>query len=338
MLKKFLLLGSLITLLLLGVVATQIYNDYVAFLNEPITVAPASTTYTVQRGKSFKELANDLHAQGIIREPRYLIVYARLAKVSHRIKAGQYRLAIDMTPRTMIDHFIAGKTAQYSLTILEGWNFRQMMQVIRAHPQLTQTLAPELDGSQIMQTLGLADQHPEGLFYPDTYHFPIRTTDVDFLLRAYQIMQQKLAAAWVGRAPDTPLQTPYEALILASIIEKETALAQERSLIAGVFVRRLIKGMRLQTDPTVIYGMGELFDGNIRRKDLRKDTPYNTYQRKGLPPTPIAMPSEAAIVAALNPAEGKALYFVARGDGSHYFSATLDEHNAAVRKYQLKKK
>jgi UPF0755 protein len=189
-----------------------------------------------------------------------------------------------------------------------------------------------------MEAIGVSENHPEGLFFPDTYYFPNHTTDRDFLLRAYRMMQQKLAAAWGQRAENLPLQTPYEALILASIVEKETSAAQERAQIAGVFVRRLLKGMRLQTDPTVIYGLGEEFDGNIRRKDLRTDHPYNTYLRAGLPPTPIALPSQASIEAVLHPAAGKTLYFVARGDGSHYFSTTLDEHNAAVRKYQLKPK
>ena len=219
---------------------------------------------------------------------------------------------------------------------MEGWNFKQVLAAVSGHEALKHTLKGLTDG-EIMARLGHPGEHPEGRFYPDTYKFPRGTTDAAFLERAYQSMSRLLAEEWGKRDPDLPLKTPYEALILASIVEKETGVADERSEIAGVFVRRLRKGMKLQTDPTVIYGMGDNFKGNIRRRDLKQDTPYNTYVHTGLPPTPISMPGSAAIRAVLHPAPGKSLYFVARGDGSHYFSKSLAEHNRAVRKFQLKK-
>jgi UPF0755 protein len=225
---------------------------------------------------------------------------------------------------------------QHALTIIEGWTFKQLMAAVRRHQALTQTLAG-VEEQEVMSRLGLEAMHPEGWFYPDTYHFPKGTTDAEFLRRAHQRMTTFLQTAWEKRDKDLPLDSPYQALILASIIEKETGVPSERSKIAGVFIRRLRKGMRLQTDPTVIYGMGERYDGNIRRRDLVTDTPYNTYVHKGLTPTPIAMPSGMAIEAALHPEDGTALYFVATGDGGHHFSNTLEAHNEAVRKYQLKR-
>ena len=229
-----------------------------------------------------------------------------------------------------------GKSISHSLTLLEGWNIRQVRAAVAGHDALVHTLS-DVDDAELMRRLDRADAHPEGRFFPDTYQFPRGMTDLEFLRRALQKMDEELAAAWAGRADDIPLKNAYEALILASIVEKETGQADERPAIAGVFSRRLTKGMKLQTDPTVIYGMGERFDGNIRKKDLREDTPYNTYVHHGLPPTPICMPGREALRAAVNPAPGRALYFVARGDGSHAFSATLKEHNAAVRRYQLKR-
>ncbi len=240
-----------------------------------------------------------------------------------------------MSAAEFMDQILSGKVIQYSITIVEGWNIYQLLDVLKADPHIKQTLQG-LSHKQIMQRIGYPEMHPEGRFYPDTYHFPKGLTDVEFLQRAYGAMQQKLAAEWEKRAVGLPYKTPYEALIMASIVEKETGLPSERQAIAGVFVRRLEKRMRLQTDPTVIYGLLPNFDGNIRRRDLRRDTPYNTYRRRGLPPTPIAMPGGDAIHAALHPADGDKLYFVSRGDGSHHFSATLEEHNRAVIKYQLK--
>jgi UPF0755 protein len=233
---------------------------------------------------------------------------------------------------------VKGKVRQYSLTLVEGWTFWQMLEQVRQSEILQHTLTGKSD-EQIMTAIGHHGEHPEGRFYPDTYHFPKGLNDVQFLKRAYDEMQQRLQKAWRQRAVGLPFDSPYEALIMASIVEKESALPSERTRIAGVFINRLRKGMRLQTDPTVIYGLGRNFDGDIRFRDLRRDTPYNTYTRRGLPPTPIAMPGQGAIDAVMNPDTTNYLYFVARGDasGSHVFSETLEEHEAAVNKYQRKR-
>jgi UPF0755 protein len=259
---------------------------------------------------------------------------ARIDGSAARIQAGEYLLPTGMAPPGLMRMLVRGEVVQHSLTIIEGWTFQQMMSAIQSHPMLKRTLA-DASGPGVMAVMAEAGLEPEGWFYPDTYRFPRDTTDVEFLRRAFRNMQQRLELEWEARAEGLPLKTPYEALILASLIERETAVPAERTRIAGVFIRRLQKGMRLQTDPTVIYGMGDAYQGKIRWRDLRADTPYNTYTRHGLPPTPIAMPSGASIRAALNPADGNELYFVSRGDGSHQFSATLQEHNAAVRRYQL---
>ncbi|RKZ61627.1 MAG: endolytic transglycosylase MltG [Candidatus Parabeggiatoa sp. nov. 2] len=295
--------------------------------------------YTVPSNSTLRQVAIELMDEGLLDYPTALawVSLARFQKKAHRIKAGEYLIEEGTTPQQLLDIMIAGKTIQHTLTIPEGWNFRQMMAAVRKHPELVQTLG-DIDNAAIMAKLGWKKRHPEGRFYPDTYHFPTGTTDVKFLQRAYKIMETELKAAWEKRSDDLPLKTPYEALILASIIEKETGAAEERPLIARVFVRRLEKNMRLQTDPTVIYALGEAFDGNIRKRDLRIKNPYNTYVYKGLPPTPIAMPGRAAIHAAVNPVESDALYFVAKGNGSHQFSATYREHRCAVIEYQLKNK
>jgi UPF0755 protein len=216
---------------------------------------------------------------------------------------------------------------------VEGWNIREVRQELARNPRLEHRLADMTD-AQMLAAIGAEEKHPEGLFFPDTYFFNPDSPDIDVLRRAYSLQQQKLQEAWETRAPGLPYKTPYEALIMASIIEKETGVPEERPLIAAVFINRLKKGMRLQTDPTVIYGLGAKFDGNLRKVDLQRDTPYNTYTRAGLPPTPIAMPGEEAILAALHPAPSNALYFVAKGNGTHQFSATLEEHNRAVNRYQ----
>lgn len=252
-----------------------------------------------------------------------------------RLQVGEYQITPGMTARELIGGLVSGKAYFHKLTLIEGWTFEQMMRTVAAEPKLKRTLSDN-SAATLMQALGRVGEHPEGRFYPDTYHFASDMTDVDFLRRAYDRMTTVLAEEWLQKGADIAVQSPYEALVLASIVEKETGQAQERPQIAGVFSRRLKTGMLLQTDPTVIYGMGSAFDGNIRRADLLRDTPYNTYTRAGLPPTPICMPGRAAIHAALHPASGDALYFVSRGDGSHQFSATIEEHNQAVRKYQLK--
>jgi UPF0755 protein len=269
-----------------------------------------------------------------LKHPWLLMVLARWQGRAHQIKAGEYRLMPGTTPTMLLDQLVAGKVVQYSLTAVEGWTFQQLLDAVNRHAALEHRLSG-LDTAAIMERLGHADEHPEGRFYPDTYHFPRGTTDIAFLRRAYDELHARLDAAWQRRAPGLPYKNPYEALVMASIVEKETAVAAERAAIAGVFVRRLQQGMRLQTDPTVIYGLGPSFDGNLRARDLVEDTPYNTYLHTGLPPTPIALPGMGSIEAALHPAVATSLYFVARGDGTHEFSDTLEQHNRAVARYQL---
>ena len=239
-----------------------------------------------------------------------------------------------MTPRELLDLLHSGKVVQHSLTVVDGWTFEEVLAALSSKSELAHTFADEATYSEIMAQLGYPGVHPEGRFLADTYHFPRGTSDAAFLRRAYQSMESYLHDAWNERAPDLPYESPVDALIVASIIEKETGKAEERAEIAGVLVRRLKRNMRLEADPTVIYGLGADFDGNLRKRDLRFDTPYNTYLHKGLPPTPIAMPGTASIHAALHPEPGETLFFVAKGDGSHHFSVTYPEHQAAVRRYQ----
>jgi UPF0755 protein len=312
------------------------WMQYQGFRETPLAIGPEGLVYEVPRGASLAAVAKDLEARGVVANSDYLAWYGRYTGQANRIRAGEYRLEPGLDPDGLLALLVSGRTVSYYLTLIEGWNIRQVRAAVAAHPVLEQTIG-DLDDAALMERLGRPGEHPEGRFFPDTYQFSRGTTDLDFLRRAMHAMDRELEAAWAARVADIPLDNPYQALILASIIEKETGLAEERRDIAGVFSRRLRLGMKLQTDPTVIYGMGERFDGNIRRADLREDTPYNTYVHGGLPPTPIAMPGREALRAAVDPAPGKALYFVSRGDGSHVFSATLEEHNAAVRKYQLKR-
>lgn len=315
-----------------------LYADYRWFLDASLELSADSQVLEVKPGMGIDDIARHLqHQSGLSRPALYLEAYARLNGLAPRLKAGEYALSPGLTPRTLIDRIVAGQVVQYALTVVEGWTFRQLRQALSEHPKLGQTLH-EISDAQVMARLERPGEHPEGRFLPDTYHFPAGFTDEAFLRRAMTAMDQRLAEAWERRAPDLPLNDPYQALILASIIEKETGLPAERPQVAGVFVRRLRQGMRLQTDPTVIYGLGESFDGDLRRRDLTTDTPYNTYTRKGLPPTPIALPGAAALNAAVNPADGDALYFVADGQGGHVFSRTLAEHNRAVRRYQAQGK
>ena len=302
-------------------------------LNSPL---PNNTAvdFTIQPGMSLQSISNRLRVAGLIRQPYYLVYEARRTRKEGKLKAGEYVINPGTTPRQLLDQFISGKVKQYAITLIEGWTFAQLMETINNNSVLTQTLDPA-DSSSVMSAIGQPGISPEGQFFPDTYHFPRGTTDLDFLRRAYNAMQRILSEEWEQRAENLPYKTPYEALIMASLVEKETGLNEERTEIAGVFVRRLQKGMKLQTDPTVIYAMGNNFDGNLRREDLSIDSPYNTYVFAGLPPSPIALPGRESIHAALHPADDKSLYFVAKGDGSHHFSDTLDEHNKAVAKYQL---
>ncbi|MDS4027681.1 MAG: endolytic transglycosylase MltG [Candidatus Contendobacter sp.] len=324
--------------LVLGPPLYIIRADYHAFLDTPLGVPADGLTLELKPGMGVADFARALQRQpGLLRSALYLQAYARLNRLAFRLQAGEYAIAPGVTPRGLLDQIVAGRVIQYSLTVVEGWTFRQLRRALAEHPKIKQTLRDATD-AEIMARLGRPGELPEGWFLPDTYHFPTGFTDEAFLQRALAAMDRRLREAWNRRAPDLPLTDPYQALILASIVERETALPAERPEVAGVFARRLRRGMLLQTDPTVIYGLGEAFDGNLRRADLAHDSPYNTYTRKGLPPTPIALPSAGALAAAVNPAAGDALYFVATGQGGHVFSTTLDEHNRAVRRYQLKEK
>jgi len=328
------LLQLLVLLIVLGLgMAGFVYIQYQRFSYTPVSLPQDPYIFTVTEGMSLRQLATHLHAQGIIDHPRFFIALGRRLNAARQLKVGEYTLTRDLTPRTLLGLMTDGKVLQYALTLIEGQTFDEMLARIAAHPTLQHSLAG-LDTDAIMKRLGHPGKHPEGRFLADTYHFPRGTTDLVFLQRAWNAMESYLHEAWEGRDRDLPLASPYEALILASIVEKETGMPEERAQIAGVFVRRLQRGMKLQTDPTVIYGMGERFDGNLRRTDLMRDTPYNTYTRNGLPPTPIAMPGRAAIDAVMHPAGGDSLYFVAKGGGGHYFSSTLVEHNLAVDKFQ----
>ena len=310
--------------------------DFDTFRDNPLHVSNDGYRLLVKPGSSLKSIAATLVDDRLIEHPWYLIGLGRYLKLDNKIQAGEYYIQADTTPDTLLAQLTKGSVVQYSLTLIEGQRFAEMFARI-AEDQVLQHDLTDKTAEEIMTELGARGQHPEGRFLPETYKVTRGSTDTKLLRRAYRDMESFLNEAWSQRDKDLPLQTPYEALILASIVEKETGRADERKQIAGVFVRRLKKGMRLQTDPTVIYGLGDSYDGDIRYRDLRTDTPYNTYTRDGLPPTPIAMPGKDAILAALHPAQGTSLYFVARGDGSHYFSATLTEHNAAVDKYQRKR-
>lgn len=295
----------------------------------------SQTNYLVEPGTNIARIARDLSGRRILDRPVYLVWHARMSGKSASIKAGEYALSPGMTAVEMLDLFVSGRVVQRSFTIVEGWTFQQLFDAIRNSPHLGNTLK-DRSAASVMSQIGHPEEHPEGRFLPNTYHFPKGTTDREFLARAYDTMAKYLQDAWNARDLGLPLASPYEALILASIVEKETAVEAERTRVAGVFLKRLGKGMRLQTDPTVIYGLGAAFDGNLRRRDLRTDTPYNTYTRKGLPPTPIANPGSASIDAVLHPNIDGSLYFVAIGDGSHHFSTTYEEHAKAVLKYQIK--
>ena len=331
-LRRFGIAGILLLLVAL-LAAAALWQQYQDFRASPLAVPEDGLVLDFRPGNSLRGLAQELVERGVLEHPYWLRLLGRDTGLAARLQAGEYRIAPGTRPEDLLRQLAAGRVLQHELTLVEGHNFREMMARIRSHPVLVQTLV-ELSDEAIMERIGHPGEHPEGRFLPDTYHFPRGTTDEEFLRRAYAAMERVLNDAWEKRAEGLPLKTPYEALILASIVEKETGLPEERGTIAGVFVRRLQKGMRLQTDPTVVYGAGPDFDGRIRYVHLRTDTPYNTYTRHGLPPTPIAMPGIEAIQAALHPEPGDALYFVSRNDGSHHFSATLVEHNRAVDKYQ----
>ena len=304
------------------------------FMDVPVSLPEGGTTFEIAPGSSFTTVTADLVEQGIIESDFWFRLYARQSGEASGIQAGEYELQKGATPRGLLEQFVRGSVRLYSFTIIEGWNHRDLLQALHANEAIESSLTDE-DWPAFLGSLGAAVTHPEGLFLPETYRIPRHTTDTQLLTQAYELMQKVLAEEWDAKGEVIPVNSPYEALVLASIVEKETARADERPRIAGVFARRIDKRMRLQTDPTVIYGIGAGFDGNLTRVHLRTDTPYNTYTRHGLPPTPIAMPGRAAINAVLHPAQGEELYFVATGlgDGSHKFSATKAEHDAAVAEY-----
>jgi len=333
LLKKIFLWALLAAVIAISVLVIQ----FLRFQYQTVSISEPGRTFTIESGSNIKMIAQQLSLEEIIDDPWLFILLAKIKGVEKSVRAGEYRLQQAQSPSELLELFTKGQPILYSLTVIEGWAFRQMISELQHHPFIVNTLKGKSD-AEIMAALGYQGQHPEGLFFPDTYSFPKGTSDIEFLQRAYHLMQKHLQREWDDRAQNLPITSSYDALILASIIEKETGVAYERPLIASVFTRRLQKNMRLQTDPTVIYGLGEGFDGNIRFRDLKKDTPYNTYLHKGLTPTPIALPGLDSIRAALHPADSKALYFVAKGDGTHYFSKTLEEHNKAVRKFQLKGK
>ncbi|GGB92902.1 hypothetical protein GCM10011352_18720 [Marinobacterium zhoushanense] len=312
-----------------------LWSDYQRYINSAANISDTRIVH-VEKGMYYNALVAYLEENSIIDNALYMRVMARLEPALTRIKAGEYQLDPGMTPRQIVQKIVNGDTQRYHFTIIEGSRWSEVRAALAREVLLSQNLN-ELSDEQVVEALGIEAPSPEGMFLAETYQFERGMSALDLLSRAHQALNQTLEAAWSGRAENLPLKTPYEALILASIVEKETAVAEERSRIAGVFTRRLDRGMRLQTDPTVIYGMGDAYKGNIRRSDLRKATPYNTYVIDGLPPTPIAMVGREAIQAAVSPAPGKALYFVARGDGSHQFSDTLVEHNRAVSRFQLKR-
>lgn len=304
------------------------------WLATPMAALTEPVTFEVPQGASLASVARELDERGLIDRPRTWVRHGVKAGLATRLKAGEYRLLPGTSPTTLLDQFVAGDVVLHALTVPEGWTFRQALALIQAHPLVRVELA-NLEDAGLLAKLGMTEQDPEGLFFPDTYRFPRGASDRAILLQAHARLVSELDAAWSARTPDLPFDTAREALILASLVEKETAAADERPLIAGVFVNRLRKGMRLQTDPSVIYGLGEKFDGNLRRRDLLADTPYNSYTRAGLPPTPIALVGREALAAATQPMKTSALYFVATGlgDGRHFFADTLEAHNKNVARH-----
>ena len=303
------------------------------WVHQPLKLPAPSLDLSVEPGTTPRGVAQAVADAGADVQPQLLYFWFRISGQDRQIRAGSYELERGITPKTLLNVLVRGEEATRSLVLVEGWNFRQ----VRAALAKAEQLKPETVGlpdDALMAKLGRPGVHPEGRFFPDTYTYSKGSTDIALLQRAMRAMDKKLEAAWAARAADLPIKSADEALVLASIVEKETGKAKDRAEIAAVFVNRLRTGMPLQTDPTVIYGLGTAFDGNLRKKDLQTDTPWNTYTRGGLPPTPIAMPGKAALLAAVQPAQSKSLYFVSRGDGTSQFSSSLDEHNRAVNRYQ----
>jgi len=321
------LLGAAVALAIL------IGGAFVGYATIELATAPLPLQFDLKPGSSLRAAAQEMERAGVLREPERFVLMARLLGEASSIKAGNYEVSEPVTPYRLLQKIVLGEVTQATVTFVEGWTFRDIRKILDEHPDVAHATR-ELTNEEVLQRLGIEDASPEGLFFPDTYHFARGNSDLRVLRRAHRLMQFHLEAQWAARAPELPLATPYEALILASIVEKETGREEERPLVAAVFINRLRKEMLLQADPTVIYGLGETFDGNLRKRDLEMDAPYNTYTRTGLPPTPIAMPGLASLAATLNPPASDVLYFVSRGDGSSHFSRTLGEHERAVTKYQ----
>ncbi len=302
----------------------------------PIAARSYPAEFQVSAGSGLRSVARQIEASGLPLGRYQFEVLTRALGRSREIKAGSYELTEATNPLQLLDKLTRGDVTQGELTLIEGWTFRQFRAAMAATSDLRGD-SREMKDEEILKRIGATETHPEGLFFPDTYLFSKGASDFDVFSRAYRTMQRKLAAEWSARDPKVPFKTPYEALTMASIVEKETGAAAERDMIAGVLVNRLRIGMRLQADPTVIYGLGSGFDGNLRKRDLLEDGPYNSYTRVGLPPTPISMPGVASLRSAMHPAPTQAVYYVSRGDGTSQFSKSLDEHNRAVGKYQLKR-
>jgi UPF0755 protein len=327
--------SRLAILVLLLVVAALAVAGAVGYrwYRAPLPLPQTPYDFEVRSGASLTSVARALHAAGVIPHPFALTGLARLTGVDRTIKAGSYEVEPGITLPRLLAMLTQGDVSQKAITIVEGTTFTQLKLLLKETDDLAHRVV-DLPDAELLARLGATESAPEGLFFPDTYYFAAGSSDLAVLQRAHRALEQRLAAAWARRAPNQPLASPYEALILASIVEKETGRAQDRPLVASVFINRLARGMRLQTDPTVIYGMGERFDGSLRKRDLETDSAYNTYVRTGLPPTPIALPSQASLDAVVDPPATPYLYFVSRGDGTSQFSATLIEHNRAVAKYQ----
>jgi len=326
---------AIISIVLLIILMAWLWVSYRDAINKP--VVQNSLTIEIEQGDSFTKITNKLLLQGLAIQPLMFKAIALQKNIINKLKVGEYELTPGLTIPQILTIFAEGKSKKYTITFPEGWSLKEILQELEKTPNLKISLEKTAI-SELPAQLGMSEKMPEGLFFPDTYYFEKNATDVSILKRAYNKMQSVLNEEWQNREPNLPYKTPYEALIMASIVEKETGAKNERPLIAGVFTRRLKLGMLLQTDPTVIYGMGDNYGGNIRASDLTTATPYNTYVIQGLPPTPIAMPGRDAIHATLHPEKDNNLYFVAKGDGSHQFSATLAEHNSAVNNFQKNKK
>ena len=325
--------GSMKWLASLLLVASGLLGGAFWWVQHPLDTRQATLDLSIEPGTSAKAIAQAVADAGAQNSPELLYAWFRLSGQSRQMRAGSYEIAPGTSPQRLLSMLVRGEESLRTVTVVEGWNWRQVRQALAKAENLRPDSRPLTDEALMIQ-LGRPGVAPEGRFYPDTYSYAKGTSDLAVLQRAMKAMDKHLQQAWAARQPDASLQSPEQALILASIVEKETGKAQDRAQISGVFNNRLRIGMRLQTDPTVIYGLGEAFDGNLRRVHLTTDNPWNTYTRSGLPPTPIAMPGKASLLAAVQPAKTSAIYFVAKGDGSSHFSVTLDEHNRAVNRYQ----